>query len=182
MKCLAIALALVAALSFGMGSACAQSFEVGAKIGIWAPKDLDIIAGAGGDNDSTTVQYGIIGQFDFNETWAVRLDVELGNSKEVNFTSYVLSAVYNFPISEESTWMPYVRVGIGAFNVDPRWVGGPDSKSVFGYEATVGIAYLYQNWKFFFEAGYRGASFEPVAGTEFKLDGIIAFFGVMYRF
>ncbi|MFA4985385.1 MAG: outer membrane beta-barrel protein [Candidatus Brocadiia bacterium] len=168
MKYLAIAFALVAALSFSMGSASASSFEIGAKIGYWTPKDTE----------DSVVPYGIIGQFDINETWAVRLDAEMGTADDVDFTSFVLSGVFNFPMSEETSWRPYVRAGVGSYGADD----GTNSESAFGYEAALGIGYLYQNWTFFVEAGYRGASLEPVPGTDVKLDGIIAFFGVMYKF
>jgi hypothetical protein len=177
---LAIVFVMASVLAFA-APANAASFEIGAKIGIAMPSDLDQATPGPDENDSSTMNYGVLAQFDVNDNWAVRLDIEMGSSEYCGTMAFMLSGVYYFPMGEDTTWMPYGRIGVGALNVDFDWTGAPDSETEFAYEGAIGLSYTMEEWRFFFEIGYRGCTFE-ITGVDFDMSGFIAALGFTYRF
>ncbi len=174
--------ALFFAFGVAISAAHAQTFEIGAKIGVWSGDDMDNAAPAGKDNDDYAFTYGLIGQYNIDENWSVRLDIELGTSDYVDTTCFVLSGVYNFPI-EESAFMPFVRAGVVIADVDVDFSGAPDYDTEFGFELAVGVSYPVENWKIFAELGYRDVSFDGTALVpDFDLPGFIFNIGATFTF
>ena len=99
-------------LAFLASTANAQTFEVGAKIGVWAADELDLAAPPGEENDSTNMIYGVVGQYNINDMFSVRLDIEVGSTDFLDSTMFVISGIYNFMPKEDSPWVPYGRLGI----------------------------------------------------------------------
>ena len=179
-------LILFAAFSFVFALAApasAQNFEIGAKIGIWGADSVDEAAPAGETNDSSFLVYGAVAQYNLDKNWSVRLDIELDSTDYVDCTTFVISAVYNYYISDDAAWVPYVRGGIVIGSIDLDFTGAPDFDSDFGFEFGLGASYLFEGWRFFGEAGYRFITFDGDTLTpDVDLDGFFVSLGFTYAF
>ncbi len=180
---IAILMALILGLAITAAPAYAQTFEIGAKLGYYSADELDKAAPAGKEGDDNMFTYGLIGQYNFDANWGIRLEIEMGTSEYVDSTSFILSGVYSFASAEDASWVPYAKLGILMMDVDVDIAGAPDIDSEFGFELGIGVSYIYENWKFFGEVGYRSIKFEDkAAGYDFDMNGFIIAIGVMYCF
>lgn len=183
MRNLILALAaLTLALCAYAAPASAQNFEIGAKIGVWAADDLDTVALPGDENDSSFISYGIVAQYNINEMFGVRVDIEMAGSDTCDATTFVISGVYNFMTRENSDWIPYARVGIVISDIDIDLTGAPEYDTEFGLDIAAGVAYYYEQFKFFGELGYRMISFDHSTAAEIDMNGVIFGLGVMFIF
>ncbi|GAB4150966.1 MAG: hypothetical protein Kow00107_01520 [Planctomycetota bacterium] len=183
MRSIFLALAAFAVVTFAYAvPASAQNFEIGVKLGVWAADDLDNVALPGEENDSSFITYGLVGQYNINDLFAVRLDIEVATSDDVDSTTFVISGIYNFMNRDESEWIPYGRLGIVVTDIDPSFSPAPSYDTEFGFEAAVGIAYFYQQFKFFAELGYRDVTFDGYMADDIDMNGVIFGAGAMFIF
>ncbi len=182
MRNLILALAALALVLCIAAPASAQQFEIGAKVGVWGADDLDTVALPGDENDSSFINYGVVAQYNINEMFGIRLDIELAGSDTCDSTTFVISGVYNFMTRENSDWVPYGRLGIVISDIDIDLTGAVSYDTEFGFDAAVGVAYFYEQWKFFGELGYRMISFDHATAPELDMNGMIFAVGVMFIF
>ena len=173
----------VIGFAFVATPAFAQNFEVGAKIGVWGADELDEAAPLNEDNDDTAFTFGLVGQYNINEDFGVRLDIEFGTTDNVDSTSFIISGVYNFMPVAEGHWSPYGRAGLMISNVDLDYTLAPDYDTEFGFEAAVGVNYTFDQFRVFGELGYRLIQFDgDDLEDDLDMSGFVMNIGIMFIF